>query len=443
VLASFISHIEKLCKTTDKILLAVSGGMDSMTMLHLFHQAGFSFSVAHGNFQLRGQESEEDERFVAAWCQKLNCSFHSIRFDTNNYAIEKGLSIQMAARELRYIWFERIRKTEKIDWIATAHHLNDSVETVLLNFTKGASLEGLLGIPEKNNRIIRPLLFATQDDIQNYAASNGIRWREDESNQKANYQRNLVRHHVVPKLKELNPAFERSVENTLQKLRGTDMIVSHALEDWKKRFLATDNENILLAKAGFEYFDGDGYATAILWELLRDFDFHYDQCESISTGMHGQSGKRFLSGTHQLIIDRENLVLVRQQENWKAVTVESGQNQVCLGNSKIRLQSTVYKGISGTSKNEATFDEGLIHFPLTWRKWNAGDFFFPLGMKNRKKISDFLIDEKVSLADKDQVTVLESRGEIIWLVGHRIDDRFKVTENTKRVITISFGSAEK
>ncbi|MFM9836733.1 MAG: tRNA lysidine(34) synthetase TilS [Cyclobacteriaceae bacterium] len=434
MLQPFQVHIQKWCKTTDKILLAVSGGMDSMVMLKLFHQADYSMAVAHCNFQLRGVESDEDENFVRRKCHQWDVAFYSHRFDTNNYASEKGLSIQMAARELRYAWFDELLQREGFDRLATAHHLNDSIETILLNLTKGVGIEGLMGIPIQNKKIIRPLLFATRQEIENYAAEEGIAWREDESNESDDYQRNFIRHRIVPKLKEINPSLEKTMQETIYKLQGASEIISVSVEEWKQRHQKIEGDKIMLDKKGV-----GGANALMLWEVIKSYGFNFDQSGNIIKALSGQSGKRFSSGTHELIVDRENLVLVKHEENWMEVSFESDRQEVSLGNKKLTLEIADYTGLPIADKNQATVDEGLVQSALIWRKWRAGDFFFPLGMKNRKKISDFLIDEKISLADKDSLTVLECNGEIVWVVGHRLDDRFKVTDKTKRVIKISLG----
>ena len=436
VLQQFQSHIHQWCKTTDKILLAVSGGLDSMVMLHLFKEAGFSISLAHCNFQLRGKESNDDESFVKAISEKWSIPFHSIRFETNNYAIKNGLSIQLAARELRYRWVKEIKDSNHLNWIATAHHLNDSIETWLLNFSKGTGLDGLLGIPEKNNHIIRPLLFATREEIENYAADNGISWREDESNQTDYYQRNFIRHQVIPKLKELNPAFENSAEKTIGKLKGSAIIVSESVDRWKNLFQKSEPEKILLKKIGFEN-QTKRHNTSLLSELIKNYGFHYNQCTMIISALEGQSGKRFLSETHVLIIDRDHLIITPHQQALTEVKIESMDQSIVLGKQYLLFEKRPQADqadLLTSSKNQVFLDAALVGFPIIWRKWKPGDFFYPLGMTNRKKISDFLIDEKVSLADKDSVTVLEAKAEIIWLVGHRIDNRFKVTESTRQVL---------
>lgn len=417
--------------------MAVSGGMDSMVMLHLLHQAGFSIAVAHCNFQLRGEESDEDEIFVAAKCKKWGIPFHSIRFDTNNYAIQHGLSVQMAARELRYSWFQQVKEKENADWIATAHHLSDSVETVLLNLSRGTSLDGLLGIAEKNGFVIRPLLFATHNEITNYAAETGVVWREDRSNETDDYQRNFIRHQIIPKLKQVNPAFEQSIAKTVERLSGDGAILTQAIEVWKKQFQRNENDKVILAKKGFEPSLDDSYNSALLWRLLRGFGFHFDQSKKIVQALNGQSGKQFLSTSHQLVVDREYLILVPLSSELAEVTIEEGQVDAYMGNRQLTFLSTTIGGSINNEEAAIVLDIDSLRFPLTWRKWKAGDFFFPLGMTGRKKISDFLVDQKVSLADKGAVSVLESAGEIAWVVGYRIDDRFKVKPTTEHVLRIA------
>lgn len=417
--------------------MAVSGGMDSMVMLHLFLQAGFSVAVAHCNFQLRGEESDEDENFVAAKCKKWGIPFHSIRFDTNNYAIQHGLSIQMAARELRYNWFHQVKEKENADWIATAHHLSDSVETVLLNLTRGTGLDGLVGIAHKNDFVIRPLLFATHKEVANYAAETGVIWREDRSNETDDYQRNFVRHQIIPKLEQINPAFEQSIAKMVERLSGDGAILTQAIEVWKKQFQKNENDKVILAKKGFEPNLDDSYNSALLWRIVRGFGFHFDQCKKIVHALNGQSGKKFLSTSHQLVVDRELLILAPLSSELAEVTIDEGQVNAYLGNKQLTFLTTI-NGSSLFSKENATMlDRASIRFPLIWRKWKAGDSFFPLGMTGRKKISDFLIDQKVSLIEKEAISVLESAGEIAWVVGYRIDDRFKVKTTTEHVLLIT------
>ncbi|MFY8037854.1 MAG: tRNA lysidine(34) synthetase TilS [Cyclobacteriaceae bacterium] len=445
MLQKFQTHIAQWCKTTDKILLAVSGGQDSMAMLDLFVQSGFAVAVAHANFQLRGAESDEDEMWLATYCGKKSIPFHSTRFDTNNYAITKGISIQMAARELRYAWFHQLREVLNMDWVATAHHHNDSIETILLNLTKGTSLKGLQGIAPVHGRLLRPLLFATRHELAAYVADRGIPWREDESNESDDYQRNLIRHHVVPRFFELNPSFETSMAKTAEKLAGAQQIVKKAVRDWARMYVHNEGELTYMAKKGIREADADRYADALLWELLQRYGFHHDQCLQIVTALDGQPGKKFVSATHELVVDRADLIIKPLATRFTdvAVTIEKDQTKVFLVGQTMTIQTSTWGASIQRSKTGATLNLGLISFPLIWRKWKAGDWFVPLGMKNRKKISDFLIDEKISVAEKESVTVLESGGDIIWVVGYRIDDRFKVTEPTAQALDLQLVKDDK
>ncbi len=411
-----------------------------MVMLHLFRESGYQMGVAHCNFQLRGAESDGDEKFVREKCRQWDVAFYSHHFDTNNYASEKGLSTQMAARALRYVWFDELLQKEGFYYLATAHHLNDSIETILLNLTKGAGMEGLMGIPVQNKKIIRPMLFATREEIENYAAEEGIAWREDRSNQSDDYQRNFIRHQVVPKLKEINPSLEKTFQETICKLQGAAEMMFASVEQWKKKYQKVERDKILLDKKGFENLLNANYHTLLLWEVVKVYGFNFNQCENIIKALHGQSGKRFSSYTHELIIDRTQLILSAPALALEEVLIQQGQASATLGKWTMKIQSQE-KSMLVSNPLVATLDEAQLHFPLIWRKWKGGDYFYPLGMKCKKKVSDFLIDEKVSVTDKESVTVLESGGEIAWVVGMRVDERFKVTLGTERILQFGLQAA--
>lgn len=417
--------------------MAVSGGLDSMVMLELFRHSSYAFSVAHVNFQLRGAESDADESFLKAKCDQWKIPFYSTRVDTNNYATQHGMSIQLAARQLRYAWFRQLKLENGFDWIATGHHQNDSIETVLLNLTKGTGLDGILGIPEKTTDIIRPILFAGQEEIRNYAVDAGITWREDESNQTDNYQRNFIRHQIVPRLKEINPSLETTFARTLEKLQGSSSLISMALNNWKEKFLSEKKGQVLFNKSGFSGDYNTSHNSLLLWEFVKEYGFNYDQCQEIIRVLPHQPGKRFLSTTHTLIIDRESLILSKHPIELNEIQIKSGQQVASLGALTLQLDLIECPFQISTSKKIAVVDTNHTMFPLVWRKWKPGDYFFPLGMNQRKKVSDFLIDEKVSLPDKESVTVLTCSGEIIWVVGFRLDDRFKLTEKTTKAIQLS------
>lgn len=416
------------------MLLAVSGGLDSMVMLQLFLKTGFRVGVAHCNFQLRGEESDGDERFVREVCQNQSIPFHVSRFETEAYARSNNISTQMAARELRYKWFDDLM-VQGYGCLATAHHFNDSMETILMNWINGGSLEALTGIPVKNGRIIRPLLFATRDELHQFALENSISWREDSSNDSVDYQRNFIRHRVIPGLKELNPSLERTIEYGLEKLKGEYGFFDAAFKDWERNFVAYAGDRIIISKKGFEKFP-DG--APLLWRLLKHLGFNYDVCANIMATIHGQPGKMFRGAHHELTVDRDYLLVTPGANAWNDVVVGESESRAILGSWQMMIglanDHNDYAAGYGSDRYTARLDAAKVKFPLHWRQWKPGDAFYPLGMEHRKKVSDLLIDEKVSRADKSWVTVLESEGQIIWVVGHRIDNRFKITEQTQRAI---------
>lgn len=435
MLEQFLNHINQsqLCKPTDKILLAVSGGLDSMVMLDLFKRANHPIAVAHCNFQLRGNDADQDEQFVKDVCQSLNIPFFAKRFQTSEYAKENRLSIQEAARELRYAWFQELMDEQQFQYLATAHHVSDSIETVLLKWIHGASLESFSGIPVKNGKIIRPLLFATRGHIANYAGAKELSWRNDSSNDSDDYQRNFIRHHVIPKLKELNPSLEITYQHGLKKIQGELQFLKSQLDQWKQNHVAE--------KAGQIYIDKHAllkasFAESLLWRVVREYGFNIDQCHDMMHALEGQAGKKFIGTSHLITIDREHIIISPYDEVYEAVAIRPGNRAVVRGVWEITVELSAEKEIQ-SSPVVASLDADKLTFPITWRYWQPGDYFYPLGMENRKKISDFLIDKKIPLADKNGISILESGGEIIWVVGHRIDNRFKITPQTKSVITFT------
>lgn len=417
-------------------MLAVSGGLDSMVMTQLFIEAGFSFSVAHCNFQLRGEESEADQQFVMDFCKQRDIEFICKRFDTKAYAQAHGVSIQMAARDLRYEWFESLLEEGRFNALATAHHINDSLETILINWIHGSGFEGVAGIPVHHNKRVRPLLFATREQIAAYADRHRVKWREDQSNAATEYQRNLIRHTVIPVLKELNPSLEQTVQHGLNKIDSELKVLEYFMHEWEQQFVRQEADKMLISKKGLVSIPG---ASAVLWRVVRRWGFNYDTCASVIQALHGQPGKRFAgNAVHELVVDRDHLIVFPSDNPWEEVLVDRDDHKASLGcwvletselSDTAEVSSDLWKS---TGRFEAVLDAGKLSFPLTWRTWHAGDAFHPLGMEHRKKVSDFLIDAKVSLADKQRVTVLTSSGDIVWLVGHRIDHRFRVTGDTQR-----------
>lgn len=414
----FVQFIEKhnLCAPGQPVFVAVSGGIDSMVLLHLFRSAGYSVTAVHVNFKLRGEESDEDEVFVKNRCGHWGIPFLAKAVETKNYATNNGVSIQMAARDLRYEWFHELLRSRDGSVLATAHHVNDSGETMLLNIVRGTGLDGLTGIPVMNEGIIRPLAFASRDDINKYAADNEITWREDESNLDDHYQRNFVRHRVMSLLKEINPSLDNTLSKNFSRLGAERELMERSVAQLKGDFLLDKEHNIRISKKALQGFI---HKSGVLLRMIEQFGFNFSTADSIVAAMDGQPGKMFYSGTHALVVDRDDLIISASQ----------------IPEVDFTTYETTDTGYSN-DPDVAHLDADKVIHPLEMRRWKEGDSFQPLGMKGTKKVSDFLIDEKISVIDKQNVFVLTSNNQIAWLVGHRIDERFKITSQTKRVIVV-------
>ena len=437
MLSAFHNHIKsnQLFQPTDKVLLAVSGGKDSIAMLHLFVAAKFNIGVAHCNFQLRDKAADEDELFVQQTCQQLNIPFHSIRFDTINYAEKNKISTQMAARELRYNWFEEIKTTHHYHSIATAHHQNDVAETMLINLTKGSGLSGLHGIKAKNNNVIRPLLCFTSDEIQQYISKHQINYREDQSNASVKYVRNKIRHEVLPKLAEINPNIIETLNETARHFSATENILMQKIETEKKCCFTTEKEMI---KINITYLQQLHPLATYLYYFLSPYHFNFDDCEQIVLSLDGNSGKQFFSTTHQLIKDRAFLLLSPKTEKEPEPIIihtinDFSKSPINITFELITNKNTTFK----TAKNIAYLDADKIAFPLCFRKWKEGDRFAPFGMKSKKKLSDYFIDEKFSIPEKKTTWLLTDKNDnIIWVINSRIDNNFKVNSTTKTILLL-------
>jgi len=435
VLEQFIAHIRlhHLCTPADRLLLAVSGGMDSMVMLHLFQAAGFPhLAVAHANFGLRGEASDEDERFVAQYCSQHDIRFYARQFNTYEWAKQQGVSIQMAARTLRYAWFNELANAENFNYIATAHSLTDAAETFLFNWLHGAAPDALVGIPVTNQRIIRPLLFASRNEIEEYARLHGLAWREDASNATDAYTRNYIRHHIIPHLHHVNAAWTANVARSMEKIKGALLLLEEGLNSIRNTFVHEAPHEIRIDKALFQKHNH----PFILYKLIRPFGFAYAQCAAIVDSANSQPGKVFLSSTHQLVTDRQVLIIAPHTPTWPEVAIPDPYSTATLGPYRL-YQKKESRFELPTSAHVALLDAEKLVYPMQWRQWKPGDAFFPLGMNHRKKVSDYLIDRKVPLTEKKRVTVLLSDGQIVWVVGQAIDNRFKVTPSTKQVMRLT------
>lgn len=436
MIEQFLNHIRKnqLCKATDRILLAVSGGVDSMVMLDLFHHTGFDVAVAHCNFQLRPEEAMIEETLVSGVCASKGVPFFVKHFNTTEYAAAKGLSIQVAARELRYDFFEWVAGAHGFSHIATAHHANDVVETVLLNLVRGTGIEGITGIPLTNGKVIRPMLFASREQIVAYASAQQIPWREDSSNQESHYSRNAIRNQVMPVLQSLNPNLEAGFQLTLERLQGTRAFSSRWLEDLRDKYVVQSGDELRIGLAAL----GDKHGAVVLWEWLKASGFNYDQCRQMVI-VHAP-GRRFFSGTHQVIVDRDVLIVTKRSEpvlEWHSI--EPGQTEIVTVFGRLQMSVASVADFDKTAPATiAQFDLKRLTFPLLCRNWEPGDSLVPLGMQHRKKLSDLLIDNKFSLQEKERVLVIESAGEIIWVVGLRISDLVKITPVTTEIFIMEW-----
>ena len=432
MLIKFQNHITtKFPQLKDKkLLLAVSGGIDSMVLLDLFYKLRFDICVAHCNFQLRGKESDGDELLVRETCQDRYIPYFIETFHTTEFANEKKLSIQLAARKLRYQWFQELLLENQLDYLVTAHHLDDNVETFLINFTRGTGLEGLTGIPAQNGNIIRPLLAFSRLEIENYALENEIQWREDSSNASDKYFRNKLRHDIVPILKELNTGFLDSFQNTLHHLQQAENLVNDASKlVYEKVVEEKESQLEIHLKPLLEFQNYKAY----LYQWLKSYGF--SAWNDIYDLVEAQSGKQIFSETHFLLKDREKLILsVRKSSNEEEIyVIKSLDDKV---NIPLKLRFSKAVNIFETHSNCIFVDESKLKFPLTIRKWQEGDYFYPSGMSGKKKLSKYFKDEKYSLLNKENQWLLGSEDQIVWVVGKRADDRFTSKETTQNIIKI-------
>lgn len=418
----------------DKIVLAMSSGLDSVVLVRLFYDLKINFAIAHCNFQLRGKDSELDEKFAKNLAKKYNVPFYSIQFETKKIAKENKKSIQEIARNLRYQWFEDLRAEIKFDKIATAHHLSDSIETFFINSSRGTGLSGLKGIPVKNNHIIRPLLFASREEIADYARQKKLKWREDISNEGDDYLRNRIRHHVIPVFKKENPSFETGMASTLAMFKFADEIQKTFLENWKKKHVKKANEGTIIIP--LKTIDQFGFPVELLSALLHSYGITNLDAKKI---MASSSGKIFKSRNYNLLYDRGNLLLrsLHLSEN-PPILLSSFPDTLSIGTNSFHFKLINVSKLEEIPKSESVhvLDAGLLKLPLTIRPWKAGDIFSPLGMTQKKKVSDFLIDKKINLFEKEMVHVLLSNSDIVCILGHRIDNRYKITEDTTTVLHI-------
>ena len=417
-----------------KLLIAISGGIDSVVLAHLCSQLNLNFSLCHCNFNLRGQESDDDEAFVKSLAKTLKTPVYSTSFETEKYVAKNKVSIQVAARDLRYTWFYKLLDTNGYDYVLTAHNTNDNLETFIINLTRGSGLEGFTGIPPVNQKSVRPLLAFSRDEITLFAIKNGIIWREDKSNASIKYVRNKVRHKVIPILKELNPHVLESFQNTIEYLNESQSIINDALTNVTANVISYEND---LLKISCKEIEKLSNKKAYLYQLLQGYGF--TAWNDIVNLISAQPGKQVFSDTHRLLKDRNFLILTTINKNQSIKGPVLIEQKVSKITNPIKL--TIQNTDDFTCKNthEIIIDNDLINYPLSLKKWHHGDTMYPAGMKGSKKISQLFKDNKLSLLDKEKIWILaDAKNHIIWVIGLRQDRRYLANITSKNRLKISY-----
>lgn len=415
-----------------KVLIGLSGGIDSVIMMHLFQEAGFSFGIAHCNFQLRGEESEADEKFVRQLAEVNQVPVFVTRFDTIAYCEEKKISVQMGARDLRYTWFEEIAKDQGYDCIAIAHNRDDLAETMLLNLIRGTGLKGLTGMKPRNGLIIRPLLFASRKAIQSYAVEKGLSYREDSSNRETKYHRNLIRSEIIPLMEKINPSFTDTLIGESEIFDATWQVYSKEIEILRNELTEREGEILKMSIAKIRSLR---ISLHVLYDILTPYGFNLSVVKDIYQSLETGSGRKFYSEEFILVRDRHFLLIEKENP-------EKG-SEFLVGEDIKELHEPISMQIRRVERDitfelpsdpgTAALDLDLLQFPLKLRHWKEGDFFIPLGMKGKKKLSDFFIDRKIPLLEKQRIWLLTSGEDIVWVMMQQIDERYKVTDQTQRI----------
>lgn len=457
LLQKFIQYFQQELRLTipqTQLVLAVSGGVDSVVMVDLCHQAGFQFVIAHCNFQLRGEESTGDEQFVRSLGEKHNKEVLVKVFDTKTYAEENKLSIQVAARELRYGWFEEVVRHKALGikeenskslatydlrlttLLSTAHHAADNIETLLLNFFRGTGISGLHGILTRQGNVIRPLLFAKREEIVAYAKEQNLSWVEDSSNASDKYSRNFVRHQVMPMMKKIYPQVDDNLLANIERFKEIELIYNASIQQIKSKLIVVkgNEQHIPILKLKKQT-----PLKTIVFELIKDFGFAATQTEEVVKFLDADNGSFMASGNYRLIINRNWLIIAPlKTEEASNIIIEENTKRISFAEGQLLFQTSTYDSNHlPIETNIAAIDVGEIKWPLLLRPYKQGDYFYPLGMLKKKKLSKFFIDQKLSKTDKERVWVIESDKRIVWVIGYRIDNRFRLKPSSSKQLVIS------
>lgn len=416
---------QSLFTSGKKILLAISGGIDSVCLFYALRELNYDIELAHCNFKLRGKESDEDEIFIRNLAKKFSVKLHSQSFDIQNSFKDDKRSVQMIARDLRYDWFQEIFENNLYDSIVTAHHIDDNLETFFINLIRGTGVKGLSGIKYKRDNIIRPMILVHKDEIHEYATKNKIKYRVDTSNFKNDYVRNKIRNKIIPLIKEVNPSIGKTISNEIMIFNEAQQIISKYIRELSHKIITNDESTI---KINIEILLGFSGYKLVLYEIIKDYGFKY--IDKILKAVRRQSGKQFFSSTHKLVTNRKEILIAPIKEK-EILEFKVKKTNI---DFPVKMRFNVSKSdFISPNINIASFDYNKLVFPLSIRKWKSGDKFIPLGMKKFKKLSDFFIDEKYSILDKENQWILCSHENVIWIIGRRIDERYKIDSKTKKV----------
>ncbi len=440
----FKENFNQLLVAHSQFLLAVSGGIDSVVLTDLFYKSGFEFAIAHCNFQLRGAESERDETFVRSLASNYNKKIFVQQFDTKKYAEANKISIQEAARELRYKWFDEIINSQQStinnkQFIVTAHNSDDNAETLLLFFFRGTGLPGLIGIKliDKERQIIRPLLFASREAVVKYATENNLSWVEDSSNASNKYTRNFFRNNLLPEISKHFPGVKDNLNQNIKRFSEANQLYVQAISLYKKKLLEFKGSEVHIPVLKLKHVQP---LDTILWEIIKEYNFHSNQIEAIKKLFDSDNSSYVSSSSHRIIKNRNWLIItLNKTEETGFILIEKLDKEIKFKSGFLQFQELQTGNHElHFASNIALLDAKQVTFPLLLRKWKQGDYFYPLGIRKKKKLSRFFIDQKLSATEKENIWLLESNKKIIWIINHRIDDRYKILASSTTMFKIIF-----